>query len=37
VFSFLSVAGAPIDNNEAERVLKWAVLLHKNALFYAVL
>jgi hypothetical protein len=31
---FLSVANAPLDNNEAERVLKRAVLLRKNALFY---
>jgi hypothetical protein len=31
---FLAVAGAPIDNNIAERALKRAVLLRKNALFY---
>lgn len=31
---FLSVAGAPLDNNIAERALKRAVLLRKNALFY---
>lgn len=31
---FLSVAGAPIDNNISERALKRAVLLRKNALFY---
>jgi hypothetical protein len=31
---FLTVAGSPIDNNVAERVLKRAVLLRKNALFY---
>jgi len=31
---FLSVAGAPLDNNPAERTLKRAVLLRKNALFY---
>lgn len=31
---FLSVANAPMDNNEAERALKRAVLLRKNALFY---
>jgi hypothetical protein len=31
---FLSVAGSPLDNNEAERALKRAVLLRKNALFY---
>jgi transposase len=31
---FLSVAGAPLDNNLAERALKRAVLLRKNALFY---
>lgn len=31
---FLSVANAPLDNNEAERALKRAVLLRKNALFY---
>ena len=31
---FLSVANAPLDNNQAERALKRAVLLRKNALFY---
>lgn len=31
---FLTVAGAPLDNNAAERALKRAVLLRKNALFY---
>ena len=31
---FLTVAGAPLDNNIAERALKRAVLLRKNALFY---
>jgi transposase len=31
---FLTVAGSPIDNNVAERALKRAVLLRKNALFY---
>ena len=31
---FLTVAGAPLDNNVAERALKRAVLLRKNALFY---
>jgi len=31
---FLTVAGVPIDNNIAERALKRAVLLRKNALFY---
>ena len=31
---FLREAGAPLDNNLAERVLKPAVLLRKNALFY---
>jgi transposase len=31
---FLSVAGAPVDNNLSERALKRAVLLRKNALFY---
>lgn len=31
---FLSVVGAPIDNNISERALKRAVLLRKNALFY---
>jgi hypothetical protein len=30
----LTVAGAPLDNNAAERALKRAVLLRKNALFY---
>jgi transposase len=31
---FLRVAGAPIDNNMAERILKTAILHRKNALFY---
>ncbi len=31
---FLSVAGAPLDNNEAERALKRFVLFRKNSLFY---
>jgi len=31
---FLTVAGAPLDNNLCERVLKLAVLNRKNALFY---
>jgi hypothetical protein len=31
---FLTVAGAPIDNNEVERVLKQFVLFRKNSLFY---
>lgn len=31
---FLRVAGAPLDNNIAERALKRAVLRRKNALFY---
>jgi len=31
---FLTVAGAPLDNNVCERALKLAVLHRKNALFY---
>ena len=31
---FLRVAGAPLDNNVAERVLKSVVLHRKNSLFY---
>jgi hypothetical protein len=31
---FLTIANCPVDNNAAERVLKRAVLLRKNALFY---
>ncbi len=31
---FLEVAGAPLDNNVCERMLKLAVLNRKNALFY---
>lgn len=31
---FLTVAGAPLDNNICERALKLAVLQRKNALFY---
>jgi transposase len=34
VTRFLSVADCPLDNNAAERALKRAVLLRKNALFY---
>jgi hypothetical protein len=30
---FLTLANCPVDNNAAERVLKRAVLLRKNALF----
>jgi hypothetical protein len=33
-FSFLSQAGAPLDNNLVERSLKKAILHRKNALFY---
>src|SRR5215475_2179984 len=35
--TFLRVPGAPIDNNEAERVLKRFVLFRKNSLFYKTL
>jgi transposase len=31
---FLRVPGAPIDNNETERILKTAILHRKNSLFY---
>ena len=31
---FLKQAGAPLDNNIAERALKKAILNRKNALFY---
>ena len=31
---FLRVAGAPLDNNLAERVLKMAILHRKNSYFY---
>ena len=31
---FLRVAGAPLDNNIAERILKKAILMRKNSLFY---
>lgn len=31
---FLSVPGAPLDNNTAERALKRVILHRKNALFY---
>jgi hypothetical protein len=31
---FLSVPGAPLDNNEVERALKRFVLFRKNSLFY---
>jgi transposase len=34
MIAFLTVAGVPLDNNVAERALKRAVLLRKNALFY---
>jgi len=34
---FLRVAGAPLDNNPAERMLKKAVLHRKNSLFYRTL
>ena len=34
---FLHVAGAPIDNNVAERALKLVVLCRKNSLFYKTL
>jgi len=34
---FLRKAGAPLDNNIAERALKRAVLHRKNALFYRTL
>ena len=34
---FLRVAGAPLDNNPAERLLKKAVLHRKNSLFYRTL
>ena len=34
---FLRKAGAPLDNNVAERALKRAVLHRKNALFYRTL
>lgn len=34
---FLHVAGAPIDNNVAERALKLVVLSRKNSLFYKTL
>jgi transposase len=32
---FLQVAGAPLDNNTAERALKLAIRQRKNSLFYA--
>ncbi len=32
--TFLTVEGAPLDNNLCERALKLAVLQRKNALFY---
>ena len=32
--TFLKVAGAPLDNNESERLLKAAILLRKNSLHY---
>ena len=35
--TFLREAGAPLDNNIAERSLKRAVLHRKNALFYRTL
>ena len=31
---FLTVAGAPLDNNICERILKFAICHRKNALFY---
>jgi hypothetical protein len=31
---FLSVPGAPLDNNRAERALKWFMRQRKNSLFY---
>ena len=34
---FLRVAGAPLDNNVCERVLKKAILHRKNSLFYKTL
>ena len=34
---FLRVAGAPLDNNVAERALKKAILHRKNSLFYKTL
>lgn len=34
---FLRVAGAPLDNNICERILKKAILHRKNALFYKTL
>ena len=34
---FLTVAGAPLDNNVCERALKRVVLHRKNALFYKTL
>ena len=34
---FLRVAGAPIDNNAVERILKMAILNRKNAYFYKTL
>jgi len=34
---FLRVAGAPLDNNVCERILKKAILHRKNALFYRTL
>ena len=34
---FLRVAGAPLDNNVCERILKKAILHRKNALFYKTL
>ena len=34
---FLRVAGAPLDNNLCERILKKAILHRRNALFYRTL
>jgi hypothetical protein len=34
---FLRLAGAPLDNNTAERALKKAILHRKNSLFYRTL
>ena len=35
MFEFLSVPGAPLDNNTAERALKLMIRQRKNSLFYA--
>ena len=31
---FLEVPGAPLDNNEAERLIKRFIMIRKNSLFY---